>query len=215
MIFEGKQLDDQQRQRIEESLANYNIPFQILEKIADKCGCKIDARSFLTRGSGEKANRFSCLNNETILLLRRIFLDCESRFSDYRLAIYMSWNYYPKYYKFLMGEDLQGISGNSYFFDVCIYAKSTQDLVAVGIQNRENGKKTNSKSLKAFVKSINDICGIKKQIQSIYYASSSGYEENNGLKELITKYSKIDNMMVRFIEFRDKVFCEINSQRKI
>ena len=69
MISESKQLDDQQRQRIEISLANYNIPFQILEKIADKCGCKIDARSFLTRGSGERANRFSCLNNETIHLL--------------------------------------------------------------------------------------------------------------------------------------------------
>jgi hypothetical protein len=215
MIAEGKQLDDQQRQRIEGSLANYNIPFQILEKIADKCGCKIDARSFLTRGSGERANRFSCLNNETILLLRRIFLDCESSLSDYRLAVYMSWNYYPKYYKFLMGEDLEGESGSSYFVDVCIYAKNTQDLVAVGIQNPENGKKTNSKSLRAFVKSINDICGLEKRIQSIYYASSSGYEENNDLRELIGKYSKINDMMVRFIEFRDKVFCEINSQRRI
>jgi hypothetical protein len=214
MISESKQLDDQQRQRIEISLANYNIPFQILEKIADKCGCKIDARSFLTRGSGERANRFSCLNNETILLLRRIFLDCENSFSSYRLAVYMSWNYYPKYYRFLMSQDLEGISGTKYFVDVCIYTKNTEDLVAVGIQNPENGKKTNSKSLKAFLKSIKDICGQEKLIQSVYYASSFGYEENNDLKELIGKYSKINEMMVRFIEFRDKVFCEINPQRK-
>jgi hypothetical protein len=214
MISESKQLDDQQRQRIEISLANYNIPFQILEKIADKCGCKIDARSFLTRGSGERANRFSCLNNETILLLRRIFLDCENSFSSYRLAVYMSWNYYPKYYRFLMSQDLEGISGTKYFVDVCIYTKNTEDLVAVGIQNPENGKKTNSKSLKAFLKSIKDICGQEKLIQSVYYASSFGYEENNDLKELIGKYSRINEMMVRFIEFRDKVFCEINPQRK-
>jgi hypothetical protein len=214
MISESKQLDDQQRQRIEISLANYNIPFQILEKIADKCGCKIDARSFLTRGSGERANRFSCLNNETILLLRRIFLDCENSFSSYRLAVYMSWNYYPKYYRFLMSQDLEGISGTKYFVDVCIYTKNTEDLVAVGIQNPENGKKTDSKSLKAFLKSIKDICGHEKRIQSVYYASSFGYEENNDLKELIGKYSKINEMMVRFIEFRDKVFCEINPQRK-
>jgi hypothetical protein len=66
MFSETKQLNDQQRQRIEVSLANYNIPFQILEKVAEKCGSKIDARSFVTRGSG-KANRFSSLNNETIL----------------------------------------------------------------------------------------------------------------------------------------------------
>jgi hypothetical protein len=59
MFSETKQLDDKQRQRIEVSLANYNIPFQILEKVAENCGCKIDARSFVTRGSGEKANRFS------------------------------------------------------------------------------------------------------------------------------------------------------------
>jgi hypothetical protein len=214
MISESKQLDDQQRQRIEISLANYNIPFQILEKIADKCGCKIDARSFLTRGSGERANRFSCLNNETILLLRRIFLDCENSFSSYRLAVYMSWNYYPKYYRFLMSQDLEGISGTKYFVDVCIYTKNTEDLVAVGIQNPENGKKTDSKSLKAFLKSIKDICGQEKLIQSVYYASSFGYEESNDLKELIGKYSKINEMMVRFIEFRDKVFCEINPQRK-
>ena len=214
MISESKQLDDQQRQRIEISLANYNIPFQILEKIADKCGCKIDARSFLTRGSGEKANRFSCLNNETILLLRRIFLDCENSFSSYRLAVYMSWNYYPKYYRFLMSQGLEGVSGTKHFVDVCIYTKNTEDLVAVGIQNPENGKKTDSKSLKAFLKSIKDICGLEKRIQSVYYASSFGYEENNDLKELIGKYSKINEMMVRFIEFRDKVFCEINPQRK-
>ena len=90
MFSETKQLNDQQRQRIEVSLANYNIPFQILEKVAEKCGSKIDARSFVTRGSGEKANRFSSLNNETILLLQRIFLDCVS---NSRLAVYMSWNY--------------------------------------------------------------------------------------------------------------------------
>jgi hypothetical protein len=214
MISESKQLDDQQRQRIEISLANYNIPFHRLDTLADKCGCKIDARSFLTRGSGERANRFSCLNNETILLLRRIFLDCENSFSSYRLAVYMSWNYYPKYYRFLMSQDLEGISGTKYFVDVCIYTKNTEDLVAVGIQNPENGKKTDSKSLKAFLKSIKDICGQEKLIQSVYYASSFGYEENNDLKELIGKYSKINEMMVRFIEFRDKVFCEINPQRK-
>jgi hypothetical protein len=215
MISESKQLDDQQRQRIEISLANYNIPFQILEKIADKCGCKIDARSFLTRGSGERANRFSCLNNETILLLRRVFLDCENSFSSYRLAVYMSWNYYPKYYRFLMNQELEGVSGTKHFVDVCIYTKNTEDLVAVGIQNPENGKKTDSKSLKAVLKSIKDICGLEKRIQSVYYASSFGYEENKDLKELIGKYSKINEMMVRFIEFRDKVFCEINPQRKI
>jgi hypothetical protein len=127
----------------------------------------------------------------------------------------MSWNYYPKYYKFLMSQNLEGVSGTKYLVDVCVYTKNTQDLVAVGIQNQENGKKADSKSLKTFLKSIKDICGIEKRIQNIYYASSFGYEENNDLKELIAKYSKINDTMLRFIEFRDKVFCEINPQRKI
>jgi hypothetical protein len=215
MFSETKQLDDKQRQRIEVSLANYNIPFQILEKVAENCGCKIDARSFVTRGSGEKANRFSCLNNETILLLQRIFLDCEDCFSNYRLAVYMSWNYYPKYYKFLMNQNLEGVSGSKYPVDVCVYAKNTQDLVAVGIQNQENGKKTDCKSLKTFLKSIKDICGIEKHIQSTYYASSFGYEENNDLKELVKKYPRINDIVLKFVEFRDKVFCEISTQRKL
>ena len=214
MFSETKQLNDQQRQRIEVSLANYNIPFQILEKVAEKCGCKIDARSFVTRGSGEKANRFSSLNNETILLLQRIFLDCEDCFSNYRLAVYMSWNYYPKYYKFLINQNLVGVSGANYPVDVCVYAKNTQTLVAVGIQNQENGKKTDNKSLKTFLRSIKDIRGIEQHIQSAYYASSFGYEENSDLKELIGKYSKIKDMILKYVEFRDKVFCEISPQRR-
>ena len=213
MFSETKHLDEQQRQRIEGSLANYNIPFQILEKVAEECGCKIDARSFVTRGSGEKANRFSSLNNETILLLRRIFLDCENSFSNYRLAVYMSWNYYPKYYKFLMNQNLEGVSGAKYNGDVCVYAKNTEDLVAIGIQNQKNGKKTDNKSLRTFLRSIKDICGIERHIQSAYYASSFGYEENGDLKELIRK-CRINDMMLRFVEFRDKVFCEINPQRE-
>lgn len=214
MFSETKQLNDQQRQRIEVSLANYNIPFQILEKVAEKCGCKLDARSFVTRGSGEKANRFSSLNNETILLLQRIFLDCEDCFSNYRLAVYMSWNYYPKYYKFHINQKLVGASGNDYPVDVCVYAKNTQTLVAVGIQNQENGKKTDNKSLKIFLRSIKDICGIERHIQSAYYASSFGYEENSDLRELIGKYSRIKDMILKYVEFRDKVFCEISSQRR-
>jgi hypothetical protein len=214
MFSETKQLNDQQRQRIEVSLANYNIPFQILEKVAEKCGCKLDARSFVTRGSGEKANRFSSLNNETILLLQRIFLDCEDCFSNYRLAVYMSWNYYPKYYKFHINQKLVGASGTNYPVDVCVYAKNTQTLVAIGIQNQENGKKTSNKSLKIFLRSIKDICGIERHIQSAYYASSFGYEENSDLRELIGKYSRIKDMKLKYVEFRDKVFCEISPQRR-
>jgi hypothetical protein len=214
MFSETKQLNDQQRQRIEISLANYNIPFQILEKVAERCGCKLDARSFVTRGSGEKANRFSSLNNETILLLQRIFLDCEDCFSNYRLAVYMSWNYYPKYYKFHINQNLVGASGTNYPVDVCVYAKNTQTLVAVGIQNQENGKKTDNKSLKIFLRSIKDICGIEPHIQSAYYASSFGYEENSDLRELISKYSRIKDMILKYIEFRDKVFCEISPLRR-
>jgi hypothetical protein len=214
MFSETKQLNDQQRQRIEVSLANYNIPFQILEKVAEKCGCKLDARSFVTRGSGEKANRFSSLNNETIVLLQRIFLDCEDCFSNYRLAVYMSWNYYPKYYKFHINQKLLGASGTDYPVDVCVYAKNTQTLVAIGIQNQENGKKTDNKSLKIFLRSIKDICGIERHIQSAYYASSFGYEENSDLRELIGKYSRIKDMILKYVEFRDKVFCEISPQRR-
>ena len=113
-----------------------------------------------------------------------------------------------------MNQNLDGISGSKYPVDVCVYKKNTQDLVAVGIQNQENGKKTDSKS-KLFLKSIKDICGIEKHIQSAYYASSFGYEENNDLKELVKKYPRINDMVLKFVEFRDKVFCEINAPKKI
>jgi hypothetical protein len=114
-----------------------------------------------------------------------------------------------------MNQDLEGISGTKYSVDVCVYEKNTEDLVAIGIQNQENGKKTNNKSLKTFLKSIKDICGIERHIQSAYYASSFGYEKNSGMKELISKYSRLNNIMLRFVEFRDKVFCEIGPPRKL
>ena len=60
-----------------------------------------------------------------------------------------------------------------------------------------------------------EACGIEKHIQSAYYASSFGYEENNDLKELVKKYPRINDMVLKFVEFRDKVFCEISTQRKL
>jgi hypothetical protein len=110
-----------------------------------------------------------------------------------------------------MKEDVDGISGTKYIFDVCIYAKDTQNLVAVGIENDKKGKKADSKSLKNFLKSIKDISGIEKHIQRVYYVSSFGYEDNDPM-ELVKKDYRINDITIRFLEFKDKVFLSLNSK---
>ena len=64
-----------------------------------------------------------------------------------------------------MEKDLCGKSGTKYTFDVCIYQRNTEDLIAVGVQNKNVEKVADSKSLQRFLTSIKDICAVEKYMQ--------------------------------------------------
>lgn len=204
ILAEVKQLNAEERYKIESRLANYNIPSQILEIVAESCGCKMEYGS--VRMGTKLAARLSRLNGQSIRLLQQIFLDCEDCFSTFRLATYFSSLYNPKSYILVMEKDLCGKSGTKYTFDVCIYQRNTEDLIAVGVQNKNVEKAADSKSLQTFLTSIKDICAVEKYMQRMYYVSSAGYE-NNDYVQLI-KDQRIDDREIKFLEYKDKIYFE-------
>lgn len=202
------QLNDEERHKIESRLANYNIPSQILEMVAESCGCKMEFGSIRRRTN--LAARLSKLNGQSIILLQQIFLDCEDCFSIFRLATYFSSIYNPKSYKFAMEKDVCGKSGTKYTFDVCIYERNTEDLIAVGVHNKNIEKAADSKCLQRFLTSIKDICAIEKHIQRMYFVSSYGYGNINSAR--LMKNQSIDDK-VKFLEYKDKIYFECKSLR--
>ena len=209
ILAKVNQLNDEERHKIESRLANYNIPSQILEMVAESCGCKMEFGSIRRRTN--LAARLSKLNGQSIILLQQIFLDCKDCFSIFRLATYLSSIYNPKSYKFAMEKDVCGKSGTKYTFDVCIYERNTEDLIAVGVHNKNIEKAADSKCLQRFLRSIKDICTIEKHMQRMYYVSSYGYENINSA--LLMKNQSIDDREVKFLEYKDKIYFECKSLR--
>ena len=208
ILAKVNQLNDEERHKIESRLANYNIPSQILEMVAESCGCKMEFGSIRRRTN--LAARLSKLNGQSIILLQQIFLDCEDCFSIFRLATYLSSIYNPKSYKFAMEKDVCGKSGTKYTFDVCIYQRNTEDLISVGVHNKKIEKAADSKCLQRFLRSIKDICAIEKHMQRMYYVSSYGYENINSA--LLMKNQSIDDK-VKFLEYKDRIYFECKSLR--
>jgi hypothetical protein len=209
ILAKVNQLNDEERHKIESRLANYNIPSQILEMVAESCGCKMEFGSIRRRTN--LAARLSKLNGQSIILLQQIFLDCEDCFSIFRLATYFSSIYNPKSYKFAMEKDVCGKSGTKYTFDVCIYERNTEDLIAVGVHNKNIEKAADSKCLQRFLTSIKDICTIEKHMQRMYFVSSYGYENINSAQ--LIKSQSMDDIEVRFLEYKDKIYFECKSLR--
>jgi hypothetical protein len=177
--------------------------------VAESCGCKMEFGSIRRRTN--LAAQLSKLNGQSIILLQQIFLDCEDCFSIFRLATYFSSIYNPKSYKFAMEKDVCGKSGTKYTFDVCIYERNTEDLIAVGVHNKNIEKAADFKCLQRFLTSIKDICTIEKHMQRMYFVSSYGYENINSAQ--LIKSQSIDDREVRFLEYKDKIYFECKSLR--
>jgi hypothetical protein len=205
-----QKLAQSRRFEIEAQLSNYNIPVQILQIVADRCECEFDTR--INSRQGPKKSKLSALlsrlNDESIMLLEQIFLDCRDSFSVFRFAVFLSSIYSPTKHKFVMEDKITGESGLEYSTDVCIYSRATEDLVAIGLQNNDKAQKAaNSKSLAEFLRVVNDILPAHSRMQGAYYSSSYGYEDDS-------KWSRARRMgdsEVRFFNYKDKIYIEILS----
>ncbi len=90
-------LTGKQRQDIETRLANYNIPLQILQMVAEQCECTIEIRT--TREELALRPMLSLLlarlNDRAIVLLQQIFLDCHESLSSFTFTVFLSSKYSP------------------------------------------------------------------------------------------------------------------------
>jgi hypothetical protein len=204
-----------ERQDVEARLAKYNIPFQILQMVAEQCECTIETRS--TRKELALKPKLSLLltrlNDRAIILLQQIFLDCHESLSNFRFAVFLSSRYNPKMHKFVIDGKISGKSNSKYTFDVCIYGRHTGDLIAVGMQNKNTKKqRSDSKSLSIFLAIIDDVSSRHSKLQGAYYSSSYGYQPlSPARKNIIRKENAGNKVEIKFFEYMDKMYIENKS----
>ena len=203
------------RQDVEARLANYNIPLQILEMVAEQCECTIDTRS--TRKELALKPKLSLLlarlNDRAIILLQQIFLDCHESLSSFRFTVFLSSRYSPMMHKFVIDGKISGKSNSQYTFDVCIYSRRTGDLIAVGMRNKSTKQQgSDSKSLSRFYGIIDDVSRAHPQLQGAYYSSSYGYQPLSvARKNAIQKENAGRKVEIKFFEYKDKIYIENKS----
>ena len=203
------------RQDVEARLANYNIPLQILEMVAEQCECTIDTRS--TRKELALKPKLSLvlarLNDRAIIMLQQIFLDCHESLSSFRFTVFLSSRYSPMMHKFVIDGKISGKSNSQYTFDVCIYSRRTGDLIAVGMRNKSTKQQgSDSKSLSRFYGIIDDVSRAHSQLQGAYYSSSYGYQPLSvARKNAIEKENAGRKVEIKFFEYKDKIYIENKS----
>ena len=203
------------RQDVEARLANYNIPLQILQMVAEQCECTIDTRS--TRKELALKPKLSLLlarlNDRAIILLQQIFLDCHESLSSFRFTVFLSSRYGPMMHKFVIDGKISGKSNSQYTFDVCIYSRRTGDLIAVGMRNKNTTQQgSDSKSLSRFYGIIDDVTRAHPQLQGAYYSSSYGYQPLSAArKNAIQKQNAGRKVEIKFFEYKDKIYIENKS----
>lgn len=205
-------LSVKQREDAEAHLANYNIPLQILQMVAEQCECTIETRS--TRKElalkPKLSILFARLNDRAIILLQQIFLDCHESLSSFRFTVFLSSWYSPMMHKYVVDGKISGKSKSEYTFDVCIYSRRTGDLIAVGMQNKNTKQQgSDTKSLSRFYGIIDDVSGAHPQLQGAYYSSSCGYQPLSvARKKAIRREDAGQKVEIKFFEYKDKMYIE-------
>jgi hypothetical protein len=204
-----------QRQDVEARLANYNIPLQILQMVAEQCESTIDISS--TRKELALKPKLSLLlarlNDRAIILLQQIFLDCHESFSSFRFTVFLSSRYSPMMHNFVIDGKASGKSNSQYTFDVCIYSRSTGDLIAVGMCNK-NAKQqgTDSESLSRFYRIIEDVIRAHPKLRGAYYSSSYGYRPLSlARKNALRNENAGKKVEIKFFEYKDNIYIENKS----
>jgi hypothetical protein len=187
--------------------------------VAERCKCDFDAHSKKDLPRGPKIMALLAgLNDESILLLKQMFLDCEDSFSNFRFAVFLSSRYSPMSHKFIMDGKLEGGKSKlSHVVDICIYSRQTDELVAVGMQNKDMDQRaSNNQLLQKFLTIVEDLRASHPNMQGAYYASSYGYkvDDLSRVKKTVSRKKKGNNdktIEIKLLEYKDKIYFETKS----
>ncbi len=180
--------------------------------VAARCGCTLDPK--VSGRELPKKPKLSILltrlNDRAVMLLEQIFLECHDSFSNFRFAVFISSMYNPLLHKFVMNEKIAGRSGLEYLFDVGIYGRSSEKLVAIGMQNNDKAQQpADAKSLRGFLAAVKDLQIVHPDMQGAYYSSSYGYQDDNAWR--LARKHGAGKAEIMFFDYRDKIYSEIKS----
>lgn len=118
-------------------------------------------------------------------------------------------------HKYVMDDRIIGSNSKlSYLIDVSIYKRLTEELVAVGMQNKnETHHASDDKSLREFLTIVEDLRIAHPQLQGAYYTSSYGYKDKDPAGHFkVSGRNKESNtertIDIKFFEYKDNIYFE-------
>ena len=186
-----------------EVLKNYTLPDFILKLVAKTCNSTFHEK-------GRYYDKLQSLNDESLELLNKIFVECKTddsgKFAAYRFYVYVS-SAYPKC-EILINNTIQGFEKKH---KVAVTVKNNGVIVAVG-ENKLDGNPINKKDVTKF---FDLVCDIKKgeygtMLSDAIFCSSVGFREDAlvKLKLLINSIeSKFENLIYfKTVNFENNMY---------
>ena len=131
------------------ALKNYNLPDFILVLVAKECKSDLLER-------GRIDDRLQSMNDDSLMLLHRIFVDCEEdtagKYAQYRFFAYVSSMYHKC--EVVVNETIPGASDNNHKIPVAV--KNNGMYIAVAY-NKATGNPVNKKETVRFYDMVDDI----------------------------------------------------------
>ncbi len=150
-------------------LKSYNLPDFILVIVAKECKSDLLER-------GRIDDKLQSMNDDALLLLHRVFVDCEEdsagKYAQYRFFAYVSSMYHKC--EVVVNETIPGASGNNHKIPIAI--KNNGMYIAIAY-NKATGNPVNKKETIRFYDMVDDI---KKgdhgtMLTDAIYGSSVGF----------------------------------------
>jgi hypothetical protein len=152
------------------ALKNYNLPDFILVLVAKECKSELLER-------GRIDDRLQSMNDEALVLLHKVFVDCEEdvagKYAQYRFFAYVSSMYHKC--EVIVNETIPGESGKNHKIPIAI--KNNGMYIAVAY-NKAIGNPVSKKETTRFYEMVDDI---KKgdhgtMLTDAIYGSSVGFK---------------------------------------
>ena len=186
------------------ALKNYNLPDFILGLVAKDCNSDLLER-------GRIDDRLSSMNDESLELLHKVFVECEEdtsgKYAQYRFFAYVSSMYHKC--EVFINETIPGKSGKNHKMPIAI--KNNGMYVAVGF-NKSKGHSVSKKDVVKFYDIVTDVKNGEHGTQLIdaIYGSSSGFkgEAMVELENLSKKMESDDEYRLNFktANFENRIY---------
>jgi len=177
------------------ALKNYNLPDFVLALVAKDCNSDLLER-------GRIQDRLSSMNDESLELLHKVFIDCEEdsngKFAQYRFFAYVSSMYHKC--EILTDETIPGKSGKMYKIPIAV--KSNGMYIAIGF-NKPIGNSITKKDINRFYQITVDVKNGEHgtQLADAIYGSSVGFK-GESIVELEKLSKETENDPENILNFR-------------